>query len=109
LTQTQIVDQRRYKGFNLLAEEDASLFRILLHGEFAITGFTNKALRGLLPGRSSAQISRLLKRLRVHKLIKKTAQRYKYYLTDFGREVTAMVLKLRELHVVPALARHPQP
>ena len=68
LTQTQVQDQRRYKGFNLLAEEDASLFRLLLHGEFAISGFTNKALRHLLPGQSSGQVSRLLKRLRVHKL-----------------------------------------
>jgi hypothetical protein len=109
LTQTQVQDQRRYKGFNLLAEEDASLFRVLLHGEFAISGFTNKALRHWLPGQSSGQISRLLKRLRVHKLIKKTAQRYKYYLTDFGREVAAIVLKLRELHVIPALAQRPQP
>lgn len=109
LTQTQVQDQRRYKGFNLLAEEDASLFRVLLHGEFTISGFTNKALRPLLPGRSSSQVSRLLKRLRVHKLIKKTAQRYKYYLTDFGRTVAAMVLKLRELHVIPALVHLAQP
>jgi hypothetical protein len=109
LTQTQVVDQRRYRGFNLLAEEDASVFRLLLHGEFAISGFTNKALRQLWPGQTSGQVSRLLKRLRVHKLIKKTAQRYKYYLTDFGREVAAMVLKLRELHVIPALAHLAQP
>jgi hypothetical protein len=108
LTQTQVQDQRLYKGFNLLAEEDASLFRVLLHGEFAISGFTNKALRLLLPGRSSGHVSRLLKRLRVHKLIKKTAQRYKYYLTDFGRAVAAMVLKLRELHVIPILAHRLQ-
>ena len=109
LTQTLVEGQHRYKGFNLLAEEDASVFRLLLHGEFAISGFTNKALRQLWPGQTSGQVSRLLKRLRVHKLIKKTAQRYKYYLTDFGRQVAAMVLKLRELHVIPALAHLAQP
>ena len=105
LTQTQVQDEHRYKGFTLLSEEDASLFRLLLHGEFAISGFTNKALRQALSGRSSAQVSRLLKRLRVHKLIKKVGLRYKYYLTDFGRQVATMVLKLRELHVIPTLAQ----
>ena len=80
------------------------MFRLLLHGEFTISGFTNKALRQWLPDQTSAQVSRLLKRLRVHKLIKKVGQRYKYYLTDFGRHVATMVLKLRELHVIPALA-----
>ena len=104
LTQTQVADGHRYKGFNLLAEGDASVFRLLLHGEFTITGFTNKALRPWLPDQTSAQVSYLLKRLRVHKLIKKVGQRYKYYLTDFGRHVATMALKLRELHVIPTLA-----
>jgi len=107
LTQTQVAQNHRYKGFNLLAEEDASVFRLLLHGEFTITGFTNKALRQQLADRTPAQVSYLLKRLRVHKLIKKVGQRYKYYLTDFGRQVASTVLQLRELHVIPALARPP--
>ncbi len=109
LTQTQVHDQHRYKGFTLLSEEDASVFRLLLRGEFTISGFTNKALRQGLPGQTSAQVSRLLKRLRVHKLIKKIGQRYKYYLTDFGRRVAALVLKLRERDVIPALAQPPAP
>jgi hypothetical protein len=104
LTQTLVQGQHRYKGFTLLSEEDASLFRLLLHGEFTISGFTNQALRQQLADRTSAQISYLLKRLRVHKLIKKVGQRYKYYLTDFGRHVATMVLKLRELQVIPTLA-----
>ncbi len=108
LTQTLVEGQHRYKGFTLLSEEDTSLFRLLLHGEFAISGFSNKALRQFLPDQTSAQVSRLLKRLRVFKLIKKVGQRYKYYLSDFGRQVATMVLKLRELHVIPELA-HPTP
>ena len=109
LTQTQVHDQHRYKGLTLLSEEDASVFRLLLHGEFTISGFTNKALRQGLPGQTSAQVSRLLKRLRMHKLIKKVGLRYKYYLTDFGRQVAALVLKLRERHIIPALAQAPEP
>jgi len=107
LTQPLVDGQQRYKGFTLLSEVDASLFRLLLHGEFAIAGFSNKALRQSLPDQTSAQVSRLLKRLRAFKLIKKVGQRYKYYLTDFGRQVATMVLKLRELQVIPTLAHPP--
>jgi hypothetical protein len=83
------------------------LFRLLLRGEFAISGFSNKALRPWLPDQNSAQVSRLLKRLRVFKLIKKVGRRYKYYLTDFGRHVATLVLEFRELHVIPTLAHLP--
>jgi hypothetical protein len=107
LTQTRTEGQHRYKGFNPLADADATLFRVLLRGEFTISGFTNKALRTLLPNQTSAQISRLLRRLRAHHLVKKVGQRYKYYLTELGRQVATMTLKLRELHVIPTLA-HPE-
>jgi hypothetical protein len=105
LTQTRHDDNdRRYKGFNLLTEEDASLFRLLLDGQFVIQGFSNKALRQHLTDKNSGQITRLLKRLRVHGLIKRVGKRYRYYLTDFGRQVAALVLKLRELVIIPDLA-----
>jgi|HubBroStandDraft_1064217.scaffolds.fasta_scaffold124585_2 hypothetical protein len=35
-------------------------------------------------GKTSGQISRLLKRLRLHSLIKKIGKNYKHYLTSFG-------------------------
>lgn len=100
--------QDKLHNNNLFAEEDASLFRTLLRGEFFITGFTNKALQPLLPDKNSAQITRLLARLRIHHLIKKVGQRYKYYLTDFGRQVVTMALKLREMVVIPGLASNAQ-
>jgi hypothetical protein len=46
----------------------------------------------------------LLKRLRVHGLLKKVGRHYKYYLTDLGREIATVALKLRELYVIPTLA-----
>jgi DNA-binding Lrp family transcriptional regulator len=63
------------------------LFRTLLQGEFFISGFTNKQLRSHLSDKSPSQVTRLLKRLRVHGVIKKVGKRYKYYLTDFGPKV----------------------
>ena len=105
LAETKEINHHRHKGFNLFSQEDLSLFRTLLRGEFFLSGFANKDLRQLLPNKNSGQITRLLTRLRVHGLIKKVGKRYKYYLTEFGRQVVVMALKLRELVVIPELAR----
>lgn len=104
LTETQHENDRRYKGFNLLSEEDSSLFRLLSQGQFVINGFSNKDLRQRLSGKNSGQITRLFKRLRVHGLIKRAGQSYRYYLTDLGRLVSTTALKLREMLVIPQLA-----
>lgn len=105
LAETKTENQHPHKGFNLFSEEDTCLFRTLLQGEFFISGFTNKQLRTqYLSDKSASQVTRLLKRLRVHGVIKKVGKRYKYYLTDFGRETAAMALKLREMVVIPTFA-----
>ena len=106
LAETKVDNNRRYKGLNLFTEEDTSLFRLLLRGEFFISGFTNKRLRQHLPDKSSSQVSRLIKRFRVHGLVKRVANTYKYYLTAFGRQAAAMALKLREMVVIPGFAFH---
>ena len=103
LTETQVDQDRRYKGFSLLSEEDTCLFRTLLRGEFVIQGFSNQALRLHLTHKNSGQITHLLKRLRVHGLIKRVGKHYRYYLTNFGRQAAALVLKLRHLVLIPAL------
>jgi hypothetical protein len=105
LTQTQVDNQHRYKGFHLLTEEDSSLFRLLLSGDFVINGITNRRLRTALPGKSIAQVSHLLKRLRVHGLLTKVNRTYRYYLSELGRQVAALVLTLRSVVIIPALAR----
>jgi len=107
LAETKTENHHRHKGFNLFSEEDTCLFRTLLQGEFFISGFTNKQLRTSLSDKSAAQVTRLLKRLRVHGVIKKVGKRYKYYLTDFGRQAAAMALKLREMVLIPELAFAP--
>ena len=104
LTETKTVNHRRYKGFHLLTEEDAFLLRTLLRGEFVIQGFTNQSLRQHLSDKNCGQVTRLLKRLRVHGLVKRVGRRYKYYLTEFGRQIATMSLKLREMVVIPSLA-----
>lgn len=104
ITRKVIQKGRTLKGFHFLVQEDQSIFQALLAGEFNIGGFRSGTLRNKLPGKSSGQVSRILKRLRVHGLIKKVGRTYKYYLTNFGREVIAMALKLKEMVVIPLFA-----
>jgi hypothetical protein len=95
---------RRYSGFNLFDPDDENLLCSIVRGEFNVSGLQNKMLRRHLPERSSSQVSRLLKRLRTHGLIKKVGHSCKYYVTTFGKEVVATALKLRQLVIIPQLA-----
>ncbi len=104
LTKTQVENNHSYKGFNFFSEDDTRILRLLLCGEFVACGLRSRDMRTLWPDKSKGQISRLIKRLRVHGLVKKVALRYIYYLTNLGRQVATLALKLRELQAVPALA-----
>jgi hypothetical protein len=91
-------------GFNLFDAGDEALFTAIARGEFNISGIKNHRLRRFLPEKNSGQVSRLLKRLRLHGLIKKVGHTYKYYLTQFGKAAITTALKLRELVIIPQLA-----
>lgn len=97
--------KRTYRGFNLFHGDDLDLFETIIRGEFLINGFTNRALRKFFPGRNTSRITRLLKRLRIHGIIKKVTGRRKYYLTKMGEAVVTAALKLREIVIIPSLGR----
>lgn len=101
-----VEDEHTYKGFNLFDENDQHLFETIARGEFNISGFQNKSLRRKIPDISGNQMSRILKRLRIHGLIRKIARTYKYYLTSLGRHVIILGLKLKNLTVIPFLNQH---
>ena len=107
LSRTVEQEGRRYAGFNLFDPDDETLLCSIVRGEFNISGLQNKTLRRHLPELNSGQVSRALKRLRTHGLIKKVGHTYKYYATAFGKEVVATALKLRELVIIPQLAAVP--
>ena len=94
---------RNYKGFNFFDKNDEKLFKIIANGNFILRGFRNKDIRKLLTDKSVGQISRLIKRLRVHGLIKKAGKTYKYYLTTLGRTAIATALNVKELFFVKQL------
>jgi hypothetical protein len=98
---------RTWRGFNLFLKEDQRVLLALLRGEFAIHGLSNKRLRTLLSDKSSAQINRILRRLRKHGLLKKVGHSYRYYLSAIGRRLIIAARKLMEYVIIPNL--QPQP
>lgn len=70
-----------------------------------IQGFRSANLRAHVPEQSPGQVSRMLKRLRTHGLIKKIGRTHKYYVTSAGRALITTGLKLKNIVLIPALAR----
>jgi hypothetical protein len=104
ISQKVELNERSYRGFNFFDDQDQELFEQLTRGEFNASGFQNKNLRQHLNGKTSAQISRLMKRLRTHGLIKRVGHTYKYYLTALGKQIITLGLKLKHLYIIPGLS-----
>ncbi len=98
-----VKDNRTYRGFNFFLEDDYQMLETLDRGEYNIRGFQNRNLCERIENKTSSQISRIIKRLRVHGLIRKIPQSYRYHLTKLGRYVITLGLKLKEMVVLPAM------
>jgi len=96
---------RNFRGFNFFLPDDLTLVGAVIRPEFTIKGFSCRSLRPHLEGKSANQIRHMLKRLRTHHLIKKAVNSYTYHLTTLGRLIITAALKLRELVLIPSLAR----
>jgi len=94
---------RSYRGFNPFLEEDEKVLQTLLRGEHALGGLTARRLRPLLPGWSRGRIGRLLKRFRLHGLLRKVGHTFTYHLTQLARRVVTAVLDLKNNFMVPEL------
>jgi len=97
-------DDRSYKGFNLFSDDDLKLFEVLARGEFNINGFQNKSLRKQLPTMTSSTMTRILKRLHIHGIIRKVGKTYKYYVSKLGKAVITAGLAIRNMSIIPQLA-----
>jgi len=96
---------RPVRGLNPLASQDATLLAAVSRGEFAINGFRNRDLRAILYPASSppterrrqaSKITRQLRMLRAHGLIKKVPKTHRYVLTDRGRTTITALLTARQ-------------
>lgn len=103
-----VSDQKRsYRGLNFFDRNDRALLLTLARGEFNLRGFQVRDLRPILSHLTGAQLSRQIKRLRMHRLVKQVRGTYKYYLTRLGRRAVVAALRLREGSIIPALAGLP--
>jgi hypothetical protein len=85
---------RSVRALNPLAPDDTQLLQAIARGEFLINGFRNRDLRPILFGaagsdtqqlrRQSAAVTRKLRLLRAHCLIKKVPKTHRYVLTTQG-------------------------
>lgn len=93
---------RRVRAFNPHAPDDAALLDAISRGEFTLNGFRNRDLRALLFTKSSASqagrkrqaaaVSRKVRLLRAHHLVRKVPHTHRYQLTAAGRiAVTALI------------------
>jgi hypothetical protein len=96
---------RRVRALNPLSPDDAKLLQAICRGEFAINGFRNRDLRSLLFGpagsdpaelrRQSGSVTRKLRLLRGHGLIKKAPKTHRYLLTAQGTLIVNALLAAR--------------
>ena len=93
------------RGLRPFDATDRTLLEAVMRGEFAIRGFRNRDLSLVLYGettdpalrrRHSATITRRLRMLRAHRLIKKVPKTHRYVLTESGRTtLTALLVALK--------------
>ncbi len=83
---------------------DKKIVLAFTKGEFNIYGFRAKDIAKQLSNYSKDQLSRLIKRLRVHGFVKKVGNSYKYYLTQFGKEIFVCSQKVINMIMIPQLS-----
>lgn len=105
----------KYSAFNLLSKETCLILEAISNGKFDIQPFTNKMLRQVLLEKNlfqldvndpqaikklSGKITRLIAKLRAHKLVQKINKSFKYKLTKLGHSICYKVLKFKKVELV---------
>jgi hypothetical protein len=97
-------DGQRYRALNPWSPKDAALLEAVSRGEYTINGLRNRDVRKLLwdkPGnpkeekRRASQITRQLRLLRGHGLLKKVSGTHRYVVTEQGRKIITALLSAR--------------
>lgn len=97
---------RYLRGLNPLAKDDAALLEAVNCGAFTINGFRNRDLQSLLyhsqprdtaeKRRRSGAVTRQIRLLRAHGLIRKIPRTHRYQVTTNGRLAISAVLAARQ-------------
>jgi hypothetical protein len=99
--------EKRVRALRPWSIEDTQLFQIVSRGEFALNGFRNRDIQTFLfetpvdspeeKRRRSAKVSRLLRMLRAHGLIRKVNATHRYTLTPNGRDILTAILATQNI------------
>ena len=96
---------RRHRALRPWSQEDGLLLQTISGGEFALHGLRNRdLLAALYPdalgvaterARAAARVTRKLRLLRAHRIIRKVESSHRYLLTENGRALVTAVLQYR--------------
>ena len=102
-------DGYRFRALNPLSQPDAAWLETVSRGEWTINGFRNANLRKHLYAsrtrspeqarQRSAAVSRKLRRLQAHGLIKKVPGSHRYLLTTQGRKLITLLVAARKADI----------
>jgi hypothetical protein len=104
--------ERAYGKFNLLASSTCKIFNAVLDGAFTIAGFANNDLKQSLiklqyftknelqnTKKLTGKVTRIITKLRAHKLIYKVAKSFCYLVTKKGMEIMADILSIKKIYL----------
>jgi len=93
---------RPFPGFNVWEKDTFHLFSELANASFLIRGFTNKDIRHALWPTDEAngafyrnKTTRLIAKLRAHKMVRKIPRSTRYLLSDKGRRIISALIDIR--------------
>jgi hypothetical protein len=101
-------DGHSYRALNPWSVQDARLLESVQRGEFAINGFRNRDLRARLfaangtepeQKRRASAITRKLRLLRAHGLIRKVSGTHRYMVSEKGRRIITALMAARQADV----------
>jgi len=110
ITEPVLWHNKRVRALRPFDADDSALLEAVSRGEFAVNGFRNRNVVAILYGtpesldpqearRRSARVTRQLRMLRAHGLIRKVSHTHRYQVTDEGRRVLTALLTARQTPV----------
>jgi len=109
-------NSRKVRPLRPWSDPDQELLAVISRGEYALQGFRNRDLVAYLhpkvlsrpeeQRRVSGQVTRLLRLLRAHGVIRKVSGTHRYRLTNRGRQIVTAILRyqsatLQQLNRIP--------
>jgi hypothetical protein len=108
------LNARPVRGLNPLSKADATLLENVGRGEFILNGLRNRNLRELTfptpatdkkeTQRRGAVVTRMIRMLRAHGLVRKVPKTHRYMVTQKGRTAITALLSARQANTVKLAA-----